>query len=230
MSDKTDADLGQTVINKLIDQGLMIRMNENATARTDDEKIAILSDLFAEAIHVMGYDMSDDELIDTPTRIAKSWIRDNFNAWDPKHFPKCTTFENKGGPGSFEDEMVLVRNIHVDTHCAHHFATVDCTIHAAYIPHDRMIGLSKLNKVVRRLARNPTSQETLGKAIATAISEITESEDVVVRIEGNHHCVCRPTGANDQGSDTVTMAAIGQFAEKGSDIRKEFNAAIGTSK
>jgi GTP cyclohydrolase I len=154
------------------------------------------------------------------------WVDDLFNAWDPNLFPKCTNFDNKGD-GVFEDEMVIVKGIDVVSNCAHHFITTDIHVDVGYVANHKMIGISKLNKIVKRLARNPTSQETLGKAIATAISIITESPDVIVRIDGVHFCV-KARGAEDVNSTTVTLAALGKFAERNSDIRKEFNQAIST--
>lgn len=220
---KTDAVLGKDIIAELTNKGLMIPMTELAKVSNKD-KIAKISVLFAEIIDVLGYDRNDEELQDTPNRIAKMWVNELFNAWDESLFPNCTSFDNRG-VGSFADEMVIVRNIKVVSNCAHHFTTTDIKVDVAYVADEKMIGISKINRIVKRLARNPTSQETLGKAIATAISMVTESSDVVVNIEGTHYCVVQ-RGAEDVGSTTLTLAAMGKFAEDNSALRKEFIAAI----
>lgn len=229
MTDKTKtcSATGARVIDELIKSKLMIPMTANATALTRDQKVAKLEQLFAEIIDTLGYDRTDEELVDTPKRIAKMWVDDLYTAWDPSKFPKCTSFDNKGD-GSFSDEMVIVRDIRVVSNCAHHFITTDIKVDVAYVADKKMIGISKINKIVKQLARNPTSQETLGKAIAKAVSIVSESPDVAVRIDGVHFCV-KARGADDQTSSTITFAALGKFAESNSSLRKEFTAAISKS-
>jgi GTP cyclohydrolase IA len=223
-SSKVCAVTGKNVIDTLIAEGLMLPMTDRANVPRD-VKVAKLTELFAEVIDVLGYDRRDEELQDTPRRIAKMWVDDLYNAWDPEKFPKCTSFDNKGVAG-FQDEMVIVKDMRVVSNCAHHFIVTDIVVDAAYIPTKKMIGISKINKIVKRLARNPTSQETLGKAIARTLQIVTESDHVVVRIEGVHFCV-KARGAEDVASSTVTLAALGKFAELDSALRKEFTAAIG---
>ena len=222
--EKSCAITGKRVIDQLIAEGLMIPMTEKAAAPRD-EKVAKLTELFAEVLDTLGYDRRDEELQETPKRMAKMWVDDLFNAWNPAMFPKCTSFDNKGTAG-FADEMVIVKGIQVVAQCSHHaISTILEDVSIAYVPSKKMIGLSKINKVVKRLARNLTSQETLGKAIARAIQIITESDDVIVHMRGKHLCIVA-RGVEDFGSSTVTLAALGRFAEPNSDLRKEFNAAI----
>lgn len=216
-------DTGTKVIETLIAEKLMLPITEKAWAPRD-EKVAKLTALFAEVIDVLGYDRSDEELQDTPRRMAKMWVDDLYNAWDPSLFPKCTSFDNKGVAG-FQDEMVIVTDMRVVANCSHHWIVTDLVVEVGYIPTTKMIGISKINKIVKRLARNPTSQETLGKAIAKAISIVAESEHVAVRISGVHYCV-KARSTEDTTSSTITFAALGKFAEANSDLRKEFNAAI----
>lgn len=225
-SSKTCVVTGKQVIDQLITEGLMLPMTDKALV-SRDEKVAKITDLFAQIIDTLGYDRRDEELIDTPKRIAKMWVDDLFVAWNPAGFPKCTSFDNKGS--SFQDEMVVVRDIRVVSNCCHHFIATDITVDVAYIAGKKMIGISKINKIVKRLAHNPTSQETLGKAIARAISIVTESDDVVVKIAGVHYCV-KARSCFDVTSETVTMAALGQFAQPNSDLRKEFNSVITSPK
>ena len=218
----TDAVLGQSIINELTDRGLMIKMTDRSKA-SDDEKIAKLTPLFAEILETLGYDLADEELADTPRRVAKMWTNDMFTAYKAHNFPKCTSFDNRGN--GFTDEMVIVKDIKAVSSCAHHLIVTDTTVDIAYRPGKKMIGLSKINRLVQFLAKNPTSQETLGKAIAVAVSRITESDDVIVRIAGVHFCV-KARGIRDTDSSTVTMAALGVFAEPNSSLRKEFTAAL----
>lgn len=214
---------GQKVIDTLMAEGLMLPITEKAWA-SREHKIEKLTGLFAEIIDTLGYDRTDEELVDTPRRIAKMWVDDLYNAWDPNLFPKCTSFDNKGTIG-FADEIVIVRDIRVVSNCAHHFTNTDIVVDIGYIPAKHMIGISKINKIVKRLARNPTSQETLGRAIARAISIVTESPDVAVKIVGVHYCV-KSRGADDVNSETLTFAALGKFGEPDSHLRKEFAAAV----
>lgn len=223
-SKKTCETTGKQVIDTLIKEGLMLPLNDNAYGMSRDDKVAKVADLMAQVIDVLGYDRRDEELVDTPWRIAKMYVDDLYNAWDYSKFPKCTNFDNKG-TGAFEDEMVIVKDIRVVSNCAHHFIVTDLRADVAYVANKKMIGISKLNKIVKQLARNPTSQETLGKGIARAIQIVTESDDVVVRLSGVHYCV-KSRGADDQTSETITMAALGKFACNQSSLRKEFTAAI----
>lgn len=220
---KSNKELGKQIISELTERGLMIPMTDKAKI-PNEQKIEKISGLFAEIIDTLGYDRNDEELQDTPNRIAKMWVNELYNAWDEELFPNCTSFDNKGS-GSFSDEMVIVRNIRVVSNCAHHFITTDITVDVAYVADKKMIGISKINRIVKRLARNPTSQETLGKAIATAIAIVTESEDVAVNIDGKHYCVAA-RGIEDINSTTLTFAALGKFAESNSALRKEFVSAI----
>lgn len=220
---KTCEETGKKVLDVLAKEGLILPMTDKANT-SRDEKVEKISKLFAEAIDVLGYDRSDEELQDTPNRIAKMWVDDLFHAWDASKFPKCTNFDNKG-KGSFEDEMVIVRDMHVVSNCAHHFIVTDLVVDVAYVATNKMIGISKINKIVKQLARNPTSQETLGKAIARAIQIVTESDHVAVRMEGVHYCV-KARGADDQNSSTLTFAALGDFAGKNSELRKELGSVL----
>ena len=223
---KVCKDTGARVIETLIAEKLMLPITEKAFA-SRDEKVTKLTELFGEIIDTLGYDRNDEELQDTPSRIAKMWVDDLYNAWDTNLFPKCTSFDNKGTAG-FADEMVIVRDMRVVANCSHHWIVTDLVVDVGYIPTTRMIGISKINKIVKRLARNPTSQETLGKAIARALQIVTESDHVAVSISGVHYCV-KARSAEDTTSSTLTFAALGKFAEPNSALRKEFNAAISTN-
>src|SRR5699024_3178401 len=141
-TDKTCIETGSSVIDMLMEQGLMVGMTEKANL-PNDVKIEKIAKHMKEIIETLGYDLSDEELSGTPLRIPKMWVNDWFVAWDPKKFPKCTTFKNKGADSSFTDEMVIVRNINVMSNCAHHFTTTDIKVDVGYVVNSEMIGLSK---------------------------------------------------------------------------------------
>lgn len=225
---KTCPTTGKKVIDILTSEGLIIPMTDLAKVPVE-EKIDKIEKLYYEIMATIGYDMTDEELRETPRRVAKMFCTETFTGWDPNLFPKCTTFQNKSEVGHFQDEMVVIKNIKNTSFCAHHNAPYDFVIDVAYVIKDTMIGISKLNRIVDTLSNNMTSQETLGKAIARAIQLVTESDSVAVRIEGSHGCV-RYRGARDRNSRTATLAAIGEFAQKDSKLRNEFNAAIGADR
>lgn len=224
MSKNFDPVKGKEIIDHLINENLMLPMTENAFSRSREEKLDIISEHVRGILETLGYDLTDEELVDTPMRVAKVYVDDWFYAWDPEKFPKCTTFDNKGL--SFDEEIVIVKDIRTTSNCAHHLTITDLVVDVGYIPRDKMIGISKINHIVSSwLSKNPTSQETLTKAIATALSKIMETPDVIVRITGVHYCVVSRS-AKDRNSKTVTAAALGKFGEQHSDIRKEFMSQI----
>jgi len=131
----------------------------------------------------------------------------------------------------YKDSFVLERNVNVQSNCEHHFVVIDGFATVAYIPHGKVLGLSKLNRIVEFFAKRPQVQERLNEQICEAIAFITESPDVAVYIDASHYCV-KSRGIQDTGSSTVTLSARGKFAEPNSDIRREFLniARLGSNK
>lgn len=219
---------GKSVLDVLMAEGLMTPITEKAFALTRDEKVSKIQSLMAEFLDVMGYDLTDPELLDTPRRIAKMYVDELLVAHDPAGFPKCTSFPTKGSDSSFQQEMVIERDIYSAALCSHHLLPYDFVCDVAYVACERMLGISKLVRIVQRLSATASSQETLGKAIARAIQLVSGVQDVIVRIDGSHACQ-RIRGAKSKAR-TVTMAGLGAFAEKDSELRKEFVNAVGNEK
>ncbi|MFN8790999.1 MAG: GTP cyclohydrolase I FolE [Bdellovibrionales bacterium] len=183
---------------------------------TDDQKIKIIEENFHEIMVTLGLDMKDDSLRDTPKRIAKMFVREVFKGLDPKHFPKITTIENKMD----YDQMVLVQDIELLSTCEHHFQPIQGFATVAYIPSKKVIGLSKINRIVEYFARRPQVQERLTKQIADCLQGVLQTEDVAVHINAKHFCVIA-RGIEDAHSSTVTSDLRGEFKRNG-ETRHEF--------
>jgi len=193
------------------------------TNRVHDDaknKVIAISTHMTEVLKTLGLDLSDDSLMDTPNRIAKMYVNEIFCGLDYSQFPKCTTIENKMGKNS-AGSFVVERNINVQSNCEHHFVVIDGKAAVAYIPRAKVLGLSKLNRIVEFYAKRPQVQERLTEQIAAAIAFVTETPDVAVYLDAVHYCV-KSRGIQDTGSSTCTLAVDGVFAEYESDIRREF--------
>jgi len=224
---KSDPILGQKVKEYLESIGLETPMTD--LVNLDEKvKIAKIRECIGEALETLGLDLADDSLMDTPNRVAKMWVKEIFWGLDYTKFPKCTTIENKMGknsPGSF----VVERNVNVQSNCEHHLVVIDGKACVAYIPRDKVLGLSKLNRIVEFFAKRPQVQERLTEQVAAAISFVTGTPDVAVYLEAVHYCV-KSRGIQDTGSSTCTLAVEGVFAEPTSELRREFlNIARGLS-
>ena len=224
---KADPNLGQRVKDHLESIGLEPPMTNRVNDAEELKLIAIRS-CIADALTALGLDLTDDSLMDTPNRVAKMWVKEIFWGLDYTQFPKCTTIENKMGknsPGSF----VVERNVNVQSNCEHHLVVIDGKACVAYIPRDKVLGLSKLNRIVEFFAKRPQVQERLTEQIAATISFVTGTPDVAVYLEAVHYCV-KSRGIQDTGSSTCTLAVEGVFAEQNSEARREFlNIARGLS-
>lgn len=216
---KADANLGIQVHEYLVSKGLETPITA-AVLEENDDKIATIQKHFTEIMKTLGLDLNDDSLVDTPKRVAKMYVNEIFWGLDYTKFPKCTAIDNKM---EYSDSFVLERNINVQSNCEHHFVVIDGFATVAYIPHKKVLGLSKLNRIVEFFAKRPQVQERLTEQIKAAIEFITESQDVAVYIDAAHYCV-KSRGIQDTGSRTVTLSVGGVFAEPNSDIRREFLA------
>lgn len=183
---------------------------------TDHEKMAIIEKKFAEIMEVLGLDLTDDSLAETPHRIAKMYVRELFSGLDPANFPKMTVLENK----MKYDQMIVVQNVNVLSVCEHHFQTIQGFATVAYIPGSKVVGLSKINRVVEFFARRPQVQERLTKQIADCLQIFLGSEHVAVHINAKHFCVIA-RGIQDASSSTVTTDLRGDFKDR-AETRKEF--------
>lgn len=202
------------VRSALIERGLETPLI--TTALTPDEKRERIQASFAEIMNVLGLDLRDDSLADTPRRIAKMYVTEIFGGLDYANFPKLTVIENK----MQVDEMIKVKSIGLSSTCEHHFVTIDGSASVAYIPGEKVIGLSKINRMVRFFAQRPQVQERLTEQVLVALQTLLETEDVAVNIQATHYCV-KARGVMDSNSQTTTTALGGSF-KKNPATRKEF--------
>jgi GTP cyclohydrolase I len=186
-----------------------------------EEKRARLEANFTEILTTLGLDLTDDSLMDTPRRIAKMYVDEIFGGLDYRNFPKVTVVANKMAC----DEMIRVDGVSVSSTCEHHFVTIDGTATVAYIPKDKVIGLSKINRIVAFFAQRPQIQERLTEQVLLALQTLLGTDDVAVNITAVHFCV-RARGVMDTNSKTTTTALGGAF-KLSPETRKEFLAGLG---
>jgi len=211
---KTDPELGLEIHKHLVKCGVETPVLDNGISRT--EKIDIIKDKFTDIMNVMGLDLSDDSLQDTPNRVAKMYINEIFWGLDYEAFPKCTAVENK----MEYESMVVERNINVQSNCEHHFVVIDGVGTVAYIPNKKVLGLSKLNRVVEYFAKRPQIQERLTEQVFYALQYILDTDHIAVVIDAQHYCV-KSRGVEDVGSSTITSKLGGGF-KKDKALRAEF--------
>ncbi len=201
---KTDPELGRRVHQHLVECGVETPTVENNLERK--EKISIIEDHMAQIMKTLGLDLSDDSLAETPTRWAKMAVNEIFWGLDWEAFPKCTTVDNK----MKYNEMVVERNINVQSNCEHHLVIISGLATVAYVPKQKVLGLSKLNRIVEYFSKRPQIQERLTEQIFHTLCYILETEDVAVVVNARHYCV-RSRGVEDAGSSTVTSRLGGGF-------------------
>ena len=210
----TSSDAATRVRQVLIERGLETLMIENnLTAEQKYQKIKVS---IADIVSTLGLDLSDDSLMETPHRIAKMYVNEIFSGLDYSRFPKITVIDNKMGV----DEMVKVSGISFTSTCEHHFVTIDGIARVAYIPNDKIIGLSKINRIVRFFGQRPQVQERLTQQILVALQTLMETPDVAVSIDATHYCV-KSRGVMDANSSTQTTALGGSF-KSNDKTRSEF--------
>lgn len=214
---KTNANLGLEVNTYLQSVGMATPMSvpphhESLTAAGDDAKIDAIEVHMAEVMKILGLDITDDSLIETPRRIAKMYVQELFAGLKTDAFPKATTVENKMKYSDLIIEKCTVKSV-----CEHHFvyfgtahnpSELGCWI--AYIPKDKVLGLSKLNRITNYFARRPQIQERLTGQIAHALSYILGTDDVAVVMRAQHFCVLT-RGVEDADSNTTTSSLHGRF-------------------
>jgi len=186
----------------------------------DDTKIELIQKHFAGIMHILGLDLNDDSLKDTPKRVAKMYVKEIFSGLNPANKPVPTLFKN---PFNY-NQMLVERNISVYSNCEHHFVPIVGKAHVAYISNGQVIGLSKLNRIVQFCSQRPQIQERLTIQIANAIKEALGTEDVAVIVDAHHHCVSS-RGIRDINSTTLTAEYCGRFLN--ADVKNEFLKYIG---
>ena len=181
----------------------------------DEEKIKIISRHFREIMNTLGLDLTDDSLRGTPKRVAKMFVKEVFSGLDPKNKPVVALFENKYS----YNQMLVEKNITLYSNCEHHFVPIIGKAYVAYISSGRVIGLSKINRIVRYYSQRPQVQERLTRQIANELKSILQTEDVAVVIDAVHLCVSS-RGVKDVNSSTLTAEYSGAFEKTAT--REEF--------
>lgn len=181
-------------------------LRDDAFDLSDDEKIEKIQEHFGEIMKTLGLDLTDESLSGTPYRVAKMYVNEVFQGLNPKNRPDAKKFGNKY---QYED-LVVVKNINVTSFCEHHFLPFLGKAHVAYKSSGRVIGLSKINRMVDYYSRRPQVQERLTLQIADELQGALETDDVAVFIESKHLCVST-RGIKDRESSTVTTEYRGDF-------------------
>jgi GTP cyclohydrolase IA len=190
-------------------------LRDDAFDMTDAEKIKKIAVHFKEIMETLGLDLTDDSLKGTPQRVAKMYVKEIFSGLNPENKPKIALFENKYK----YNQMLVEKNITLYSNCEHHFVPIIGKAHVAYISSGKIIGLSKLNRIVQYFAQRPQVQERLTMQIANEIKRLLNTEDVAVVIDASHLCVSS-RGIKDINSSTVTAEYSGKFLDE--NVKNEF--------
>jgi len=194
----------------------------NAFAKSDEEKIKNIEKYFSQIMTELGLDLSDESLSGTPYRVAKMYVKELFVGLNPNNKPKLSVFDNKYGYG----KMLVEQNITLDSACEHHFLPIEGKAHIAYIPNDKVIGISKINRLVNYYARRPQVQERLTLQILNDMQSALRTKDVIVMISAKHLCVSS-RGIRDKNSFTTTLEYGGCFESE--DKMNEFLQIVSES-
>lgn len=190
-------------------------MRADAFDKCDNEKIDIIARHFEKIMETIGLDLSDDSLSGTPRRVAKMFVKEKFKGLNKMNKPAISLFDN-----TYQySKMLIEKNIKVESTCEHHFLPITGMAHVAYISTGKVIGLSKINRIVDYYSRRPQVQERLTRQIVESLKEALDTKDVIVAMEAKHHCVSS-RGIEDPHSTTVTLEYSGKFEEQG--LRNEF--------
>lgn len=194
-------------------------IRDDAFDLPDKVKMDQIEHHFRAIMDILGMDLTDDSLRGTPRRVAKMFVKEIFYGLNPENKPAISLFENKFG----YRQMLVEKGIDVNSFCEHHFLPIYGKAHVAYFANGRVVGLSKLNRIVDYFARRPQVQERLTIQIANELKQVLGTEDVAVYIEAKHMCV-QARGVQHQCSSTITTEYGGKFLNE--NIRAEFLQAI----
>jgi len=190
-------------------------LREDAFDLDDDLKIELIQKHFKEIMQILGLDLTDDSLRGTPERVAKMYVKEIFSGLDPKNKPDVKLFENKYN----YNQMLVEKDITIYSNCEHHFVPIIGKVHVAYVSSGKVIGLSKINRIVQYFAKRPQVQERLTMQIGNELKALLDTEDVAVVVDAEHLCVSS-RGIQDTSSSTVTSFYSGKFEKE--DSKKEF--------
>lgn len=208
-----DKDVIEQLINEMgeahISSAKDTPMRDDAFQLSDEEKIEKIKMHFAEIMNTLGLDLTDDSLKGTPLRVAKMYVQEVFKGLNPKNKPDVRLFDNKYGYKG----MLIEKNITLHSYCEHHFVPIVGKAHVAYFSSGKVIGLSKLNRLVHYFAQRPQVQERLTVQIAEELKKVLQTEDVAIVIDAKHLCVTM-RGIKDTASTTITSHFNGKFKEE----------------
>ena len=190
-------------------------MRTDAFDLDDEEKIVRIEEHFREIMNILGLDLNDDSLQGTPRRVAKMYVKEVFSGLNPKNRPHARLFDNKYN----YDQMLVEKDITFYSHCEHHFVPIYGKAHVAYFSQGKVIGLSKINRIVQYFSKRPQVQERLTVQIGKEIERVLHTQDVGVVIDANHMCVAS-RGVGDTNSKTGTAYFSGKFKDE--NIKREF--------
>jgi GTP cyclohydrolase I len=196
-------------------------LRADAFEMDDELKMELIAKHFKEIMHVLGMDLTDDSLKGTPARVAKMYVKEVFSGLNPKNKPQPKLFENKYK----YDQMLVEKDITFYSHCEHHFVPIYGKAHVAYISSGKVIGLSKINRIVQYYSKRPQVQERLTVQIAEELKKVLETEDVAVVMDASHMCVSS-RGVGDTNSRTGTSYFGGKFNDDAT--RREFLNYVNT--
>ena len=189
--------------------GVDTPIRADAFDMSDEDKMSTIAYHFREIMNTLGLDLTDDSLKGTPHRVAKMYVKEIFSGLDPANKPEIALFDNKYGYG----QRLVERDITLYSNCEHHFVPIYGMAHVAYISSGKVIGLSKLNRIVQYFAKRPQVQERLTMQIGTELQRILGTRDVAVVIDAKHMCVSS-RGIKDNASATVTSFYDGKFSDE----------------
>ena len=181
-------------------------LRKDAFDKSDNEKIKNIQKHFRKIVDELGLDLEDDSISGTPYRVAKMYVKEIFSGLDPDNKPKISLFENKYN----YNKMLIEKNINLNSTCEHHFLPITVKAHVSYISSGKVIGLSKLNRIVKYYSQRPQVQERLTTQIYNELKEVLDTESVMVVVEAKHLCVSS-RGIKDYTSSTITEMYGGDF-------------------
>ena len=197
-------------------------LRPDAFEQDDELKVELIAKHFKEIMHILGLDLEDDSLKGTPLRVAKMYVKEVFSGLNPMNKPSARLFENKYN----YDQMLVEKEITFYSHCEHHFVPIYGKAHVAYFSSGKVIGLSKINRIVQYFSKRPQVQERLTIQIGNELKSILQTNDVAVVMDASHMCVSS-RGVNDTNSRTGTAFFDGKF--KNQDVKSEFLNYINTA-
>lgn len=217
---KFDPELGKEISQHLLSHGVETPFFGKTWDARNLDKVENIRKHFEAIMTELNLDLTDDSLKDSPLRVAKMYVQEIFSGLNYNNFPKCTTVDNKFS----YDEMVFEKGISCLSVCEHHLLTIDMKVYIAYIPHTKVLGLSKLNRVAKFFAQRPQVQERYTEQVYFALNYILGTSNIAVVVDGKHYCVIQ-RGIEDTNSSTITSKLGGGFKSNPA-LRSEFMSLI----